>query len=116
MSEPSTQQRLVVVILSKAQLVDELITGFLDMGVSGATVVESRGMGQIIRQDMPMFAGLVSLFPETTGSRTVMSVVPEEMVDQIFDLVDEIVGDLEGANSGVCFSLPVDKFRGVRKK
>jgi nitrogen regulatory protein PII len=117
MSEGETAKpghKLFLVILDRPELVDELLTGFLDLGVPGATVIETRGMGSIIRQEMPIFAGLASLFPENTGSRIVMSVMPEHLIDNVFALVEEVVGHLEQSNSAVCVTLPVDQFRGIR--
>lgn len=108
-------QKLFIIILDRAELVDELLTGFLDIGVPGATVVESQGMGSIIRKDMPIFAGLASLFPDTTGSRVIFSVMPDPLVDEVFALVEEVVGQLEQPNSAVCVTLPVDQFRGIRQ-
>lgn len=112
--ETKPPQRLFLIILDRAELLDDLLTGFLDIGVPGATVIESRGMGSIIRKDMPMFAGLASLFPDTTGSRVIMSVMPEPLVDKVFELVEELVGQIEQPNSAVCVTLPVDQFRGIR--
>ncbi len=115
MSEADTQRlKLFVIILDKSRLVDELITGFLDLGVQGATIIESRGMGEIIRQDMPVFSGLASLFGDTTGSRMLMSVMPESLVEPVYGLVEEVVGQLDQPNSAICFTLPVDSFRGIR--
>ena len=108
--------KLLLIILDHAELVDEILTGFLDIGVPGATVVESRGMGSIIRQEMPMFAGLASLFPEHTGSRIVLSVMPQELVDAVLEMVEEVVGQLDKPNSAVCVTVPVDQFKGVRQK
>lgn len=113
-SDKKAEQRLMLIILDRAELVDELLTGFLDVGVPGATVLESRGMGSIIRQDMPMFAGLASLFPDHTGSRVILSVMPLSVIDDVFKLVEEVVGQLDQANSAVCVTLPVDEFRGIR--
>jgi len=107
-------QRLFLIILDRAELIDDLLTGFLDIGVPGATVLESRGMGSIIRKDMPIFAGLASLFPDTTGSRVILSVMPEPLVDRVFELVEEVVGQIDQPNSAVCVTLPVDQFRGIR--
>jgi len=115
MAEQEKSFKLFLIILDQAELVDELLTGFLDIGVPGATVLESRGMGSIIRQDMPMFAGLASLFPENTGSRVILSVIPEHLIDDVFKLVEEVVGTLDRPNSAVCVTLPVDQFRGIRQ-
>jgi len=114
MAEAGKEHRLFLIILDRAELVDEILTGFLDIGVPGATVVESKGMGAIIRQDMPIFSGLASLFPENTGSRIVISVMPVDLIDQVYELVEEVVGNLEQSNSAVCVSLPVEQFRGIR--
>lgn len=118
MSEVTIMQaphKLVIVILDDPQLVEDLIMGLVELGVKGATVVESRGMGEIIRQDMPVFAGLATLFPKTTHSMMVMSLMPAELVEASFDLVNDIVGYIERENSAICFSLPVESFRGIRK-
>jgi len=114
MSEANTPYKLLVIILDQPQLVDDLLTGFLDLGVPGATIVESRGMGQVIRQDMPIFAGLASMFSESTGSRLIMSVMPESLIEPVFKLVEEVVGQIDEPNSAICYTLPVEQFRGIR--
>jgi nitrogen regulatory protein P-II 1 len=114
MAESKPNHKLLLIILDRAEVLDDLLTGFLDIGVPGATVLESRGMGSIIRKDMPIFAGLASLFPDTTGSRVIVSVMPEPLVDQVFELVEEVVGQINQPNSAVCVTLPVDQFRGIR--
>jgi len=111
MSEIAEAQRLCMIILDNPDLIDELITGFLELGVRGATVVESRGMGQIVRQDMPIFAGLAGLFPEATGSRMILSAMPESLVSPVLQLVEEIIEEGERAGSAVCFTLPVEAMR-----
>ena len=59
-------------------MLHEVIEGLAELGVGGATVVESRGMGNIISQDIPIFAGFRHLLG---GSRpfnyTIFSVVPD---------------------------------------
>lgn len=103
------EHRLLVIILNRSELLDDVLTGFLDLGVPGATVIESRGMGQIIRQDMPIFAGLAGLFPENTGSRVIVSLLPKELVPEVFKLIEEIVSEVKQAKAAICFTLPVDQ-------
>jgi len=114
MAEEKPPLRLFMIILDQPQLVDDLLTGFLDIGVPGATIIESQGMGQIVRQEMPVFAGLAGLFGESTGSRMIFSVMPLPMVEQVFALVEEVVGELNEPNSAICVTLPVDEFKGFR--
>lgn len=106
---PETK-KLVLIIVDRAELVDELLTGFLDIGVPGATVLESRGMGSIIKQEMPMFAGLASLFPEHTGSRVIISVLPGSIIDKVYEVLDELIGRYEDMQSVLCATLPVEEF------
>jgi len=114
MSDEKTTYKLAVIIMDERELLDDLLMGFVDIGVKGATVLDSRGMGEIVRQDIPIFTGLASLFPETSGSVTVVSVVEESFVSKVFDLANEVVGQLDRPNSAICFSLPVDQFRGLK--
>lgn len=113
-TENKTQYRAMVIILDQPSLMDDIISGFLDLGVPGATIMESKGMGQIIRQDMPMFAGLAGLFSESTGSRVIMSVMTKELVDSVYKLIEELAGQFELPKSIICFTLPVDDFRSFR--
>ena len=115
MAEQAERKKLVIIILSQPELVEELLTGFLDIGVPGATVLESQGMGSIIKKEMPIFAGMASLFSEQTGSRMIMSVMPESVIETLFELVEEVVGQIDQENSAMCVTLPVDEFRGIRR-
>jgi nitrogen regulatory protein PII len=111
MSDSSERFTLFVIILNQPDLLDDLLTGFLDVGVQGATVLESRGMGQIIRQEMPIFAGLAGMFGENTGSRVIFSVMPTALVESVFKLVDEVAQQVNSPGAAVCFTLGVDQFR-----
>jgi len=114
MSEEKQDQKLVIVVLDDREILDDLLMGFVDLGVRGATVLDSQGMGQIIRQDMPIFSGLANLFPQTSGSVTILSVMDHSLVESSFELIDEIVGEIDRPNSAICFSLPVEQFRGIK--
>ena len=53
--------KLLVVVLNANDKLEEVLEGLIETGVTGATVVDSVGMGSIIG-DVPLFAGLRSLF------------------------------------------------------
>ena len=48
--------KLLFIILNSAENLEEVLEGLLEVGVTGATVVDSVGMGHII-EDVPLFAG-----------------------------------------------------------
>ena len=49
---------LMVVVLNKEEYLDEVLSGFVEIGIGGATILDSTGMGRILTQDIPIFAGL----------------------------------------------------------
>ena len=65
--------RLVVCILKDYRRVEEILLGFVELGVTGATVFDARGMGQILGSEVPIFAGLRGLFP---GSAVDSQIIP----------------------------------------
>jgi len=107
--------RLLVVIIKGRAKLEELLTGFLEIGITGATVVDGQGMGQVISQDVPIFAGLKTLFPGAEGaSQIVLSVVAPDKVADAFALISEVYGDLAEPGTGIAFTLPVDEVRGFK--
>src|SRR5687768_10151097 len=57
---PSRMQLLVAVI-NHEEKVDDVLAGFLELGITGATIVGSEGMGRVLSHDVPIFAGVRSL-------------------------------------------------------
>lgn len=102
---------LIVIASSHAQL-DDLITVILDLGIPGATVIESKGLGAILRQEMPIFAGLASLIPDQTGSRVILSVLPRDRADQFFELIEQ---EFTGAARPIAFTVPIDRVAGLKR-
>jgi hypothetical protein len=103
---------ILVFVLNKEELLDEILTGLLDVGVSGATVVDTMGMLQVISQDIPIFAGFRSL---TTGGRphnkTVFSVVwDEEILKEAIAYIEETCLQFPESTIGILFTAPVTYF------
>lgn len=113
MPEMRTNCNLVLIVVTEERLLQKLITGFVDLGVGGATVVEGKGMGQIISNQLPIFAGLASLFPPTAASHLIFSVVLGDKVEAVFSLVREVMNNAGLKQGAVCFSLPVDRVQGI---
>lgn len=108
--------KLLVYVLNQQEKVDEILAGFIEIGLTGATIIDSVGMGRILAQEVPIFAGFQSLL---SGSRpynkTIMSVVDsdEKLADAI-GLIEEICGPFNEPGSGIAFTLPVDRVYGLK--
>lgn len=108
---------LLVIIIKQTQYLDDILTGFVDIGIGGATVVDSRGMGQILTANVPIFAGLKDLMPGgAIGNYMIISVVNSEEVDKAMQLVNEVCGDIEEEGAGIAFTLPVGRAFGLYKE
>jgi len=80
-------------------------------------VVDSRGMGSILSNEVPIFAGFRSLFPGSpAGTYTIMSVLSEEQVDDAVRLAEEVCGDFSQPGTGFLFTVPVKRFKGLAEE
>jgi nitrogen regulatory protein P-II 1 len=107
--------QLFVFICNQPEKLDEVLEGFLEIGITGATIIDSIGMGHILATEVPIFAGFRSLLSGATSyNKTVLSVVKEsEKVHAAFDLIEEICGPLADPGIGIAFAVPVDEVRGL---
>jgi len=108
---------LLIIIVKQTQFLDDILTGFVDIGIQGATVIDSRGMGQILTANVPIFAGLKDLMPGgNIGNYMIMSIVESAQVEKAIDLVKETCGDLNTEGVGIAFTLPIKNIFGLDKR
>lgn len=112
MSRPAT--KLLVAVINDAEKLDEILSGFVEMGVTGATIVNSEGMGRLLSEDIPIFAGLQAfLAGSRPQNRVIFSVLPEPLVDEALDLLQDVCGNLASPATGIAFVLPVERVVGL---
>lgn len=109
---------LLVCVVNNTAKVDEIVSGFVTIGVTGATVIDTHGTAAIAAEQVPIFAGFRHLLrAERESNRTIFSVIEdEEMLEKAMDLVTETCGDLEQPSTGIMFALPVTRVRGLAAK
>ncbi|MDJ0766734.1 MAG: P-II family nitrogen regulator [Myxococcota bacterium] len=106
---------LLVVVINQEEKLDEILSGFLELGVTGATILESQGMIGRLPEDGAVVSGLQSLI---AGSRpkssTVFSIIEtKEKLDAAVKMIQDKCGDLSKPGSGVLFTIPVDRAVGL---
>lgn len=106
---------LLVCVISEPRKVDEILQAFLEIGVTGATVIDSYGMGSILVEDIPIFAGFRSLLSTSSNyNKTIFSVIKDkDIVQQAIAAIEEICGDLENPSAGIVFTVPVSSVKGL---
>ncbi len=106
---------LLVFICNRPEKLEEVLEGFLEIGITGATIVDSVGMGRVLSSEVPIFAGFRSLFRGASSvNRTVLSVVREkDTVREAFGIIEDAVGTLDDPGNGIAFTIPVEDVRGL---
>lgn len=107
--------QLLVVVINQEEKLEQILSGFVEIGITGATIINSEGMGRVLSHDIPIFAGLQTLIARSRPqNQTIFSVIRDrDKVDEVIDLLTEICGDFEDPATGIAFTVPVDRVRGL---
>ena len=109
--------QLVIFFLNKEEHLQEVLEAFIELGINGATILDSVGMGRILAHDIPIFAGFRNLLQESRpGNKTIFSVVAKEKTEAMVKAIEQIVGSLDEAGNGLFISLPLDYIKGLPKE
>ncbi len=105
--------KLAVIFLNKTEFLEDLLSAFLEIGVSGATVLDSIGMGHIISQNIPIFAGLRDAFAGSSpNNKLILVVVEEDMITKIAEVLADICVDVDDIKSYFMASFSIDQLFG----
>jgi nitrogen regulatory protein P-II 1 len=108
--------KLLVFILNKEEHLEEILEAFLELNIKGATIMDSVGMGSILAQDIPIFAGFKNLLQGSRpANKTILTVIPNRQVQPAVKAIEQIVGSLEEPGNGLLFVLEVDQIFGLSK-
>jgi len=107
---------LMVFVLNREEYLDEILSGFLEIGIGGATIIDSMGMGRILSHDVPIFAGLQGMLSGgRPHNKTIFSVLPDkETFRAAAELIEDVCGKLEDKGTGILFSLELTDVRGLK--
>ena len=107
--------QLLIAVVNQDEKLDDILSGFLELGITGATVIRSEGMGRVLSHDIPIFAGLQTLLARARPENlTIFSVIDDpEKVEGALSLLQQICGDLHAPATGIAFTLPVDRVVGL---
>lgn len=111
---------MVLLVINNVDQCFPVLDAWEALQVGGVTILESTGLGRMKksgpRDDLPLMPSLTSLLKgREERHRTLFTVVDsEEKVDQLIAATEAIIGDLNNADNGVLFVLPVSRVAGLR--
>lgn len=106
--------QLLVVIINDREKLTPILDKYYELGIRGATVIDSHGMGHLIADHFPFFKKFGEINdPKKELNYTIFSVIKsEDFISEAIDAVEQVIGDLEKENTGFVFTLPIDCVKG----
>jgi nitrogen regulatory protein PII len=107
--------QLLVAVINQPEALDDILSGFLELGITGATIINSEGMAHVLTHDIPLFAGIQTLISRSRAQNyTIFSVIDDpEKVDAAFAVIQDVCGSLDEPGTGIMFTIPVTRVVGV---
>jgi nitrogen regulatory protein P-II 1 len=107
---------LLIAVINQEEKLEDVLAGFLEIGVTGATVLNSEGMGRLLASEVPIFAGLAALQRRTRPrNQTLFAVIQDDAkVDRALALLQEVCGSLDEPGTGIAFTVPVTRVVGLK--
>ena len=109
MKSDKPKKMWLLFLVVKESLVQDILNAFLELDISGATIVNSQGMGRTLAYEFPIYAAFLS---EMRGSKpynkTIFAAVDNlGLVDRLNILLKEIDIDFTKPDTGVIFAVPI---------
>ncbi len=107
---------LLIAIINDPDKIADILDEFLDIGVKGATVMDSVGMGHLLADHVPFFSRFAEFGADVAHNKTIFVVVrSSDRLKKVVDVIEQIVGDLDSPDTGLVFTLPIDFCKGLSK-
>ena len=113
---------MILFVLHNTEKLDELLAAWQEAGAPGVTVLWSTGVGRIhqdhaLREDTPLMPSLEDFYPDPEHmSRTIFTILKDELVQKVVDATYKVVGDLNEPNTGLLVVLPTVAAYGLEKR
>lgn len=106
---------LLVCVIDDETKLNALLAGFVDLGITGATVLQSQGMGRRLGGKLPATGELQSLLASVRPENcTVFSVIEtQEKLEAAVALAQRVSGDLDAPGTGIVFTVPLGRVVGL---
>lgn len=104
---------LLISVINNEDILNDLLTTWLDIGVTGATILESTDSLQLISHHIPIFAGFRSL---TNGgmphNKTLFAAIEhKKTLDMATSCLESLCNNTGKPSQGVYFIVPMIEFK-----
>lgn len=110
--------KLLIFVLIKVDLLQTLLAKLANKGISGATILDSTGMGRELSEsdEFTIFGSLRTIMSNNNRTtKTLLFATEDDKVSVIANVIEEVVGKLDKPNTGILFTVPIDYVKGIKK-
>lgn len=106
--------RLLMIILNKEEFLDDVLSTLVELGIMGATVIETTRMSEILIREIPIFAGLREMRRAGRAHNRVIIAPVEKsgVVSELLCLLKEMNINFQDSETGFLFTINVEDFSG----
>jgi PTS system nitrogen regulatory IIA component len=109
------KMQLLLLNLYDEDLLYPVLELFIEEGIDGATILDSAGMGRYI-SNVPLFADFIGFMRQNKNqSKTILTLVPEEHMQDLVARIEEITGDLDKKQGAMIMVMDIAFMRGSMK-
>ena len=106
----SNVMKLLFIVLNKEKHLEDVLSILAELGASGATIIDSMGLGQFLAYEVPIFAGLRQLMgEEKTPSKTIFALIEGDKFLELKKILKEEGIDFTEPGTGIMFTVPVNE-------
>ena len=108
------------IILNKPNYLEDLLDEFIEIGVKGATILDSQGMGFAMTHgghgNEPFFGKIRSIIDNSRPyNKTIFTVIEdEETLEKAVNVTKKVLGDIYQPGIGMMFTMPVNNVYGMK--
>ena len=109
--------KLMLYVMNKPEQLEKFLKELTKKNIKGATIVSSTGMGRALagKEDVPWLGSLKAILDmPRTESKVIMLALPDEQVDIVYQVIQDIAGNLDAPNTGIAFTVPIDSIKGYK--
>lgn len=105
---------VLFLVLNDVEYLDDILDAFVEVGLKGATILDSQGMGSALAKggrDIPFYGALMHLVDGARPyNKTIFAVIEDEdTLERAVEAVKEVLGDMDKPGAGLMFSFPIGK-------
>jgi hypothetical protein len=108
--------QLLVLILKKVDLTNELMKQLAESGIKGGTTIDGNGMASALIniEDLPIFGMLRSILvdEEKEVCKVMLFILEDEQVTVSREVIKKVIGPLNVPNTGIMFTIPINNVEG----